>query len=118
MQGSADRYARQVAFPAIGTEGQAALGKATAVVVGVGATGSVIASLLVRAGVGRVRVIDRDVVELSNLQRQTLYEEADARESAPKATAAAARLRASNTSVEVEGIAADLTPRNAARLLE
>src|SRR5436309_14882346 len=111
MREAEGRYARQVAFAPIGPEGQAALGKATAVIVGVGATGSVIASLLVRAGVGRVRVIDRDVVELTNLQRQTLYEEADAREAAPKATAAAARLRASNTAVEVDGVAADLTPR-------
>src|SRR3954469_17103193 len=101
MREAEGRYARQVAFPAIGPEGQAALGKATAVVVGVGATGSVIASLLVRAGVGRARVIDRDVVELSNPQRQPLYEEEDAREAAPKAIAAAARLLASNTSVEV-----------------
>jgi adenylyltransferase/sulfurtransferase len=118
MRGAESRYARQMSFPAIGAEGQACLGRATAVVVGAGATGSVIASLLVRAGVGRVRVIDRDVVELTNLQRQPLYDEADAREAAPKAIAAAARLRAANASVEVEGIAADLTPRNAARLLE
>ena len=113
-----NRYARQMAFPGIGPQGQAALREATAVIVGVGATGSVVASLLVRAGVGRVRVIDRDIVELTNLQRQPLYDEADAREAAPKAAAAAAHLRAVNGSVEVEGIVADLTPRNAGRLLE
>src|SRR5438552_12373239 len=103
------RYARQAAFPAIGDAGQARLAAARAVVVGVGATGSILASILVRAGVGRVRVIDRDLVELTNLQRQPLYDESHARAAAPKAEAAAERLRAANASVDVEGVVADLT---------
>jgi bacteriocin biosynthesis cyclodehydratase domain-containing protein len=76
-----------------------------------------LASLLVRAGVGRLRLVDRDFVELSNLQRQTLFEEADARDSLPKAVAAERRLRAANAGVEIEGLVADLTPENAAELL-
>ena len=85
--------------------------------VGCGALGTVVANLLVRAGVGRLRIIDRDFVEPSNLQRQTLFEEADARDALPKAVAAERRLRAINSGVEVEGIVADLTPQNAAELL-
>ena len=81
--------------------------------VGCGALGTVVANLLVRAGVGRLRIIDRDFVEPSNLQRQTLFEEADAREALPKAVAAERRLRAINSGVRVEGIVADLTPENA-----
>jgi adenylyltransferase/sulfurtransferase len=112
------RYARQAAFPGIGEAGQARLAAARAVVVGVGATGSILASILVRAGVGRIRVIDRDLVEWTNLQRQPLYDESHARAAAPKAEAAAERLRAANAAVEVEGVVADLTARNAERLLE
>src|ERR1044072_128409 len=81
---SEERYSRQVLFPGIGPEGQRRLGEATVVVVGCGATGSATASLLARAGVGSLRIVDRDYVEASNLQRQSLFDEADAHESLPK----------------------------------
>ena len=89
----------------------------SAVLVGCGALGTTVASLLVRAGIGRLRIIDRDFVEPSNLQRQTLFEESDAREALPKAVAAERRLRAANSSVTVEGVVADLTPANADKML-
>ena len=86
--------------------------------VGCGALGTVVANLLVRAGLGCLRIIDLgDFVEASNLQRQTLFEEADAREALPKATAAERRLRAINSDARVEGVVADLTPENSAELL-
>src|ERR1700686_2006715 len=112
-----ERYSRQILFSEIGEAGQQRLLDSSAVLVGCGALGTALANLLVRAGVGRLRIIDRDFVEPSNLQRQTLFEEADAREALPKAVAAERRLRAINSSVEVEGIVADLTPKNAAELL-
>ncbi len=112
-----ERYARQLVVPSIGEEGQRRLLAARAVVVGAGALGCVLASTLVRAGVGRVRVIDRDLVERTNLQRQELYDEADAAAALPKAVAAERRLRAANPDVHVEGVVADLTARNAERLL-
>jgi molybdopterin/thiamine biosynthesis adenylyltransferase len=112
-----ERYSRQILFAGIGEEGQQKLLDSSAVVVGCGALGSAAAGLLVRAGVGRVRIIDRDFVELSNLQRQTLFDEADARESMPKAVAAERKLQAMNSSVAVEGVVADLTPVNALELL-
>jgi molybdopterin/thiamine biosynthesis adenylyltransferase len=113
----ADKYSRQILFAGFGQEGQEALLKSSAVVVGCGALGTVVANLLVRSGVGRVRIIDRDFVELSNLQRQTLFEESDARDALPKAVAAQNRLRAINSDVVVEGVVADLTPQNAIHLL-
>ena len=85
--------------------------------VGCGAIGAAAANLLVRAGVGKLRVVDRDFVEPSNLQRQTLFDEADAREALPKAVAAERKLRAVNSDVAVEGVVADVSPRNAADLL-
>lgn len=112
-----DKYSRQILFAGIGEEGQSAILASSAVVIGCGALGTVVANLLVRAGVGRLRVVDRDFVEMSNLQRQTLFEEADARDSLPKAVAAERRLRAINSDVQVEGIVADVTPQNAAELL-
>jgi len=112
-----EKYSRQILFAGIGQAGQEKLLAASAVLVGCGALGTVAAGLLVRAGVGRLRIIDRDFVELSNLQRQTLFDEQDAREALPKAVAAERHLRAINAGVEVEGIVADLTPRNAAELL-
>ena len=87
------------------------------VIVGCGAIGAATANLLVRAGVGHTRILDRDFVEPSNLQRQTLFEESDARDSLPKAVAAERRLRAINSSVEVEGMVADLNSENAEELL-
>ena len=82
-------------------------------VVGCGALGTALANLLVRAGVGRLRIVDRDFVEESNLQRQTLFEESDARDALPKAVAAERRLAAINSDVKVEGIVADLDAKNA-----
>src|ERR1700749_2720686 len=98
-----ERYSRQILFAGIGEEGQERLLASRAALVGCGALGTVTANLLVRSGLGRLRIIDRDFVERSNLQRQTLFEEADAREAIPKAIAAERRLRAINSGVRVEG---------------
>ena len=112
-----EKYSRQILFAPLGAKGQERLLASSAVLVGCGALGTAVANLLVRAGVGRLRIIDRDFVEPSNLQRQTLFEESDARDALPKAVAAERRLRAANSSVTVEGIVADLTPRNAEEML-
>jgi molybdopterin-synthase adenylyltransferase len=112
-----ERYSRQILFPGIGEEGQKKLLSASAVLVGCGAIGTVTANLLVRAGLGCLRIIDRDFVEPSNLQRQTLFEEEDAREALPKAAAAERHLSAINSDVVVEGIVADLSPKNLRELL-
>lgn len=114
---SPSRYARQTILPFVGPEGQERLAHAHAVVVGVGALGCASADLLARAGVGRLTLIDRDVVERTNLQRQSLFTERDAAEGAPKADAAARRLREVNSEIEIIAHVADLTPRNAERLL-
>src|ERR1700680_3039903 len=98
---------RQVLFAGIGAPGQQRLLASSAVIVGCGAIGAAAANLLVRAGVGRLRVVDRDFVEPSNLQRQTLFDEADAREALPKAVAAERKLRSVNSGVAVEGVVAD-----------
>ena len=113
-----EKYSRQILFNEIGESGQERLLSGGAVIVGCGALGTVAANLLVRGGVGRVRIIDRDFVEPSNLQRQTLFEEQDAKDALPKAIAAERRLRAINSDVAVEGIVADLTPENAVELLQ
>lgn len=112
-----DRYSRQILFPGLGERGQEALLSSSAVLIGCGALGTFTANLLVRAGVGRLRIVDRDYVEPSNLQRQTLFNEEDARESLPKAAAAERHLRAINSGVSVEGIVTDLSPENARELL-
>jgi adenylyltransferase/sulfurtransferase len=117
MSASSERYARQVRFSPFGMEGQRRLSRGFAVVVGMGALGCVIANHLVRAGIGRIRLIDRDIVSWSNLHRQSLYTEADAKEGLPKAEAAAARLRAFNSQVVIEAAAVDLNPGNAESLL-
>jgi molybdopterin/thiamine biosynthesis adenylyltransferase len=111
-----DRYSRQVLFRGIGVEGQRRLSASRVVIVGCGATGSVLASLLARAGVGSLRIVDRDYVEPSNLQRQSLFDEADAAESLPKAIAAARKIAAFNSQIVVEPHVADLTPANIAAL--
>jgi molybdopterin-synthase adenylyltransferase len=113
-----DRYSRQVLFKGIGAEGQARLAEARVAIVGCGATGSALASLLARAGVGWMRIIDRDYVEPSNLQRQVLFDEQDAAESLPKAIAAARKIKSFNSEIEVDAHAADLTPDNIEELLE
>ena len=113
-----ERYSRQMLFAGIGVEGQQKLLTARVAVVGCGATGSVLAALLSRSGVGTLRIIDRDYVEPSNLQRQTLFDESDAAESLPKAVAAARRIAAFNSEIVVEPKVADLTPENVEELLE
>ena len=112
-----ERYSRQILFADIGEAGQERLRESSAAVVGCGALGTALANLLVRAGVGRLRIIDRDFVEESNLQRQTLFEESDARDALPKAVVAERRLAAINSDVKVEGVVADLTAKNAGDLL-
>ena len=112
-----ERYSRQVLFRGIGAEGQRRLGSARVAIVGCGATGSAVASLLARAGVGTLRIIDRDFVEPSNLQRQSLFDENDAAESVPKAIAAARKIAGFNSEVVIEPKVDDLTPENVATLL-
>ena len=112
-----ERYSRQILFSEIGEAGQQRLLDSSAVLVGCGALGTALANLLVRAGLGKLRIVDRDFVEPSNLQRQTLFEESDAREALPKAVAAERRLRAINSGITVEGIIADVGPKNAEDLL-
>jgi adenylyltransferase/sulfurtransferase len=101
-----------------GVEGQARLAASRVAIVGCGALGTVQSEILARAGVGLLRIIDRDIVELSNLQRQFLFSEADAKEGIPKAVAAARRLAQINSEVALEPFIADLCPSNAAELLE
>ncbi len=113
-----ERYSRQVLFPGIGAEGQEKLARARVAIVGCGATGSVLSSLLVRAGVGYTRIIDRDYIEPSNLQRQVLFDERDAAESLPKAVAAHRKLQQINSTVTIEPHVEDLTPDNCDDLLE
>jgi adenylyltransferase/sulfurtransferase len=112
-----DRYSRQILFPGIGAEGQARLALARVAVVGVGATGAAAASLLARAGVGHLTLIDRDFVEPSNLQRQVLFDEADALAATPKAEAARVKIAAFNSAVKVEARISDLVPGNIVELL-
>ena len=112
-----EKYSRQMLFAGIGPAGQQRLLASRAAVVGCGAIGAAAANLLVRAGLGYLRIIDRDFVEPSNLQRQTLFDEGDARNVLPKAVAAERKLRSINSSVAVEGIVADLSPRNVEALL-
>jgi molybdopterin-synthase adenylyltransferase len=111
------RYSRQTLFQPIGVEGQIKLLSSRAVIVGMGALGTVISNHLVRSGVGYVRIIDRDLVELSNLQRQTLYTEEDASNNLPKVIAASEILKKINSAVKVEPIIADLNLDNAEDLL-
>ena len=105
-----DRYSRQVRFAPIGPEGQERIAAARVAIIGMGALGSVSAELLVRAGAGFVRLIDRDFVELSNLQRQALYDESDAQQMLPKAVAAEAKLRRINSTVALEAVVDDVNP--------
>ncbi len=112
MQADLARYARQTIYPGIGAAGQRRLLDAHITIIGVGATGSVLANHLARAGVGHLRLVDRDFVELNNLQRQLLYDEDDVREVLPKAVAAAAKLRRINSTIAIEGVVADVNPGN------
>jgi molybdopterin-synthase adenylyltransferase len=112
------RYSRQILFRGIGAEGQRKLAAVRVAIVGCGATGSALAGLLARAGVGTLRIIDRDYVEPSNLQRQSLFDEKDASESLPKAIAAARKISSFNSQIVVEPKVDDLVPANIQALLE
>jgi adenylyltransferase/sulfurtransferase len=112
------RYARQTILPQIGRDGQRRLAEAHVLVVGCGALGGASANLLARAGIGRLSLVDRDYVELHNLQRQTLYDEADVASHLPKAVAAAEKLRRANGQIAVEPIVADVDAASIERLLK
>ncbi len=118
IPGSLKRYARQVRFPGIGIDGQKKIAGSRVLIVGCGALGSVIANTLVRGGVGFVRIVDRDFLELNNLQRQVLYDEADVESGLPKAIAAANKLRLINSNVEIDPVVSDLNSANIAGLAE
>jgi molybdopterin-synthase adenylyltransferase len=107
-----ERYSRQIRFAPIGEAGQQKLASSRVLLIGLGALGTVAADQIVRAGVGFVRMIDRDFVELSNLQRQSLFDEEDIRKNLPKAIAAEAKLRRINSSVQIEAIVDDVNPSN------
>jgi molybdopterin/thiamine biosynthesis adenylyltransferase len=112
-----EKYSRQILFAGIGLAGQERLLASRVAILGCGAIGAAAANLLVRAGVGYVRIIDRDFVEPSNLQRQTLFDESDALRALPKAVAAERKLLSINSAVVVEGLVADLNSGNAQELL-
>lgn len=107
-----ERYSRQILFREIGAEGQEKLLNSRVLLVGCGALGASHAEILARAGVGFLRIVDRDFVEFTNLQRQTLYSEADAKERLPKAVAAKSRLAEINSEIEVEAVVADVNNSN------
>ncbi|MFC1983587.1 ThiF family adenylyltransferase [Chloroflexota bacterium] len=103
-----NRYSRQTMFPGIGEAGQVRLGNSSVVIIGCGALGTNIATLLVRAGVGRIRIVDQDFIEEHNLQRQVLFDEEDIKAGLPKAVAAERHLKKVNSWVKIEGIVADV----------
>jgi molybdopterin-synthase adenylyltransferase len=113
-----ERYSRQVRFEPVGEEGQRRLLASRVAIIGCGALGSFQAGALARAGVGRLVIVDRDYVELSNLQRQWLFDERDAEQAIPKAIAAANHLKAVNNGCEITPVVADLTARNIEEVLE
>ena len=115
---ASERYSRQVLFPGIGVLGQRRLGIAHAAIIGCGATGAAAASLLARAGVGTLTLVDRDFVEESNLQRQVLFDEQDALEALPKATAARQKIGCFNSQTVIHAHVADLVPGNIGALLQ
>ncbi|WP_368652083.1 ThiF family adenylyltransferase [Ornithinibacillus sp. 4-3] len=113
-----ERYSRQVLFPFIGESGQNKLKNSAVLVVGIGALGTVSCNHLARAGVGKIRMIDRDYVEFSNLQRQMLFEEEDAQEYLPKVIAAKNKLEKINSEIEIEAIIGNVTNDNIEELVE
>jgi molybdopterin-synthase adenylyltransferase len=113
-----DRYARQVRFRELGEEAQRRLMESRALVCGCGALGTVIANTLARAGVGALRIVDRDFVETTNLQRQVLFDEDDVAAQLPKAIAAANKLRRVNSQIDIEPIVADIDHTNILKLVE
>jgi len=113
-----ERYSRQTIFPQIGNKGQKKLSGSFVVIAGCGALGTVTASALVRAGVGRIRIIDRDFIEFHNLQRQLLFDEEDINNQLPKAIAAQRHLEKINSSVAIEGVVADVNYSNVENLIK
>ena len=113
-----ERYSRQMLFTPIGREGQQRLDAARVLIVGCGALGSAQAEMLARAGVGHLRIVDRDFVEFTNLQRQTLFSESDATDRLPKAVAAKSRLAAINSGIQVESVVADVNNSNVESLIK
>ncbi len=118
VSAAGSRYSRQVVLEEIGSRGQEALSRSTVLVVGCGALGSVQTELLARSGVGRLIIVDRDVLELHNLQRQLLFDEQDVRDRLPKAVAAERRLRAVNSEIKIEGVVEDVTSSNVLDLMQ
>src|SRR3990172_1255164 len=118
MNPSFERYSKQVLFAELGEEGQRRLLRGRVLLCGCGALGTVLAETLVRAGVGFLRVVDRDFVEMSNLQRQVLFDEGDVESHLPKAIAAAAKLRKINSDVEIDAVVADIDYTNVQRFAE
>ena len=113
-----ERYSRQILFAPIGEEGQTLLSTKSIVIIGVGALGTVLANHFVRAGVQKVTLIDRDYVEMSNLQRQMLYDEDDVNQALPKAVAAERKLKKINSQIEIIGIVSDVTQKNIESLIQ
>ena len=113
-----ERYKRQILFPPFGAEGQERLLAARVVIVGCGANGTVLANTLARAGVGTLVIVDRDFVELNNLQRQVLFDEDDVTQGRPKAIAAAEKLKRVNSSIRIEGIVTDVNAENVQDLIQ
>lgn len=116
-RGNLERYIRQIVFPEMGEAGQRALLDASVTLIGCGALGTALANLMVRAGAGRLVIADRDLVELSNLQRQILFDESHVARNLPKAIAAAERLRAINSEVEIVPHVTDVNPGNVESLI-
>src|SRR5213075_1017403 len=117
LQSTTDRYSRQILFSGIGTEGQSRLAQSRILIIGCGALGTAQAESLARAGVGTLRIVDRDFIEFSNLQRQTMFTESDAAERLPKVVAAANHLREINSEIAVEPEIADVNYSNIERLI-
>lgn len=117
MDKALERYSRQILFPGIGEEGQQKLRASKVLLVGCGALGSNIANTMTRAGVGRITIVDRDFLEMNNLQRQVMFDEGDVAQSLPKAVAAAEKLRKINSQVEVVPLVADVNPGNIEQLV-
>lgn len=113
-----DRYVRQMRYPPLGEVGQAKLQASRVLICGCGALGSVLANTLARAGVGHLRIVDRDFLELNNLQRQVLYDEEDVAAGLPKAIAAAAKLRKINSQIEIEPLVTDVDYTNIEQLID
>src|SRR5688500_8563685 len=113
-----ERYSRQILFPEIGKAGQEKLLNSRVLILGCGALGASHAEMLARAGVGKLRIVDRDFVEYTNLQRQTLFKESDAHDRTPKAAAAKYRIAEINSEIEVEAIVADVNNSNMESLID